>query len=644
MRNPLLLLSLMLCLLLAGTTHAQRPAAYSTQNKKAIKAYEASENYLVRRQWEQVIVLLEEAVERDADFLEARIRLATAYRAVGNLPKAVEQLEAAANPKKGSPAPQSLFALGELYWQLGRYQEAQDKLQAFLATGPRQKPILAATHQMLKGTEFALEQLQHPQAFDPEPMPDQVNKFPLQFFPALTVDGKTLIFTGRQGNDPRDLEDLYIVRKNEQGIWSEPAPLSDVINTEYNEGTGSISADGRTLIFTSCQGRRSYGRCDLYITYKSGDSWSEPQNLGAAVNSKFWESQASLSADGRTLYFVSDRPGGKGGRDIWVSRRNSAGQWTAAENVGTPVNTVGEEMSPFIHANGQTLYFSSNGHVGMGGYDLFMTENEEDSSWQQPRNLGYPINTHEDQFSLFVTADGTKGYYTHEVARNGEPISGKIYQFTLPESAQVRNRSSYVSGRVFDADTKKPIGAEVQLFNLNSQQLEQQVEADSASGLYYMVLTEGAPYALYVNHPGYLFKSLSFEIAEAETLKPVNLDVYLDPIRAGMITRLSNIFFDTDKHEVKPKSETELLRVVQFLEQNPEVRIEIGGHTDDVGNVAYNQRLSEKRAQAVLEWLMNAGAPAKSLSAKGYGQSKPQVPNDSEENRQQNRRIEFRVL
>ena len=644
MRYILFLLTTLLCLSVTEVSWAQRSATYSTKNKKAISAYEASENYLVRRQWEQVISLLEEAVARDADFYEARVRLATAYRSMGNLQKAVEHLEAAANPKKRDPAPESLFALGELYWQLGRYQEAKDKLEAFLALNPRQKPLLSAANQMLQGTNFALEQIKNPEDFNPEPLPDQVNAFPLQFFPALTVDGRTLIFTGRKGSDPRDLEDLYIVRKDEQGIWSAPESLSDVINTEYNEGTATVSADGRTLIFTSCQGRRSYGRCDLFISYKTGNTWSEPQNLGAGVNSKHWETQASLSADGRTLFFVSDRPGGVGGTDIWVSRLGSDGKWAEAENVGAPINTIANEMSPFIHANGQTLYFSSNGHIGMGGFDLFVAERQEDGSWQDPRNLGYPINTHEDQFSLFVTADGARGYYTHEKTRNGQPVAGKLYQFTLPEAARVRNRSSYVSGRVYDAQTKQPVGATVQLYNLDNQEMEQQIAADVKSGQYYMVLTEGAPYALYVNHPGYLFKSLSFEYGKGGDLKPVALDVYLDPIKSGTVTRLSNIFFDTDKHEVKQKSETELQRVVQFLQQNPTVRIEIAGHTDDVGNAAYNQQLSERRAQAVYQWLVKGGIPAERLSARGYGQSQPQVPNTTEENRQQNRRIEFKVL
>jgi OmpA-OmpF porin, OOP family len=643
MRNYLFLLLSLVCLLGTAPARAQNPASYSTKNKKAIKAYQASENYMVRRQWREVISLLEEAVSRDVDFVEARLRLATAYRTVGLQQQAIAQLEAAANPRKGTAAPEALFALGELYWQTGQYQPAKEKLEAFMATNPRQKPLIAASRQMLAGTTFALNQLQNPLPFDPQPMAEQVNKFPLQYFPVLTVDGRTLIFTGREGSSPQDMEDLYVVNRGEDGSWSSPESLSDVINTEYNEGTATISADGRTLIFTSCQGRRSYGRCDLYISQKTGSKWSEPRNIGAAINTKHWESQPSLSADGRTLYFVSDRPGGLGARDIWVSYRNDQGEWSEATNLGAPINTPGDEISPQIHANGQTLYFSSNGHVGMGGFDLFLSEREGDR-WQEPRNLGYPINTHEDQVSLFVTADGSQGFYSQEVMRGGQLASSKLYHFGLPETAQVRNRSSYVTGRVFDAESKKPLGAAVQLYNLSSQQKEQEVAADAETGLYYMVLTEGASYALYVSQPNYLFKSLSFDVGKGGALKPVTLDVYLDPIKAGMITRLNNIFFETDKYAIQPRSETELRRVADFLKHNPAVQIEIAGHTDDVGNAAYNQQLSEKRAQAVYQWILEQGISPKRLRAKGYGQAQPQLPNTSDENRQQNRRIEFRVL
>jgi OOP family OmpA-OmpF porin len=643
MRYFFLLLSVLLCLFVVEPALGQRPAGYSTTNKKAIKAYEASENFLVRRQWEQVINLLEDAVARDGDFLEARVRLATAYRALGNQQRAVVHLEAAANPKKGNAAPEALFALGELYWQLGRYQEAQDKLQAFLATNPRQKPLLAAANDMVKGTEFAIEQMKNPLPFDPKPLPKQINKYVLQYFPVLTVDGRTLIYTRREGLSPAYDEDIMAASLNDAGEWGEPYSLSDAINTQTNEGTSTISADGRTIIFTSCQGRRSYGSCDLFISTRTGNTWSDPVNLGASINSREWESQPALSADGRTLYFVSTRPGGKGGMDIWVSQRTDDGKWTESQNLGAPINTRGDEISPFIHANGRTLYFSSNGHVGMGGYDLYMAE-QQDNNWQEPRNLGYPINTNKDQVSLFVSADGTQGYYAHEEKQGERLVSSQLYTFQLPPEAQVKNRSSYVTGRVYDAQTKKPLGAGVQLFNLDNQRMEQQVGADLQTGMYYMVLTEGAPYALYVSHPGYLFKSLSFDFGQGNNPKPVQLDVYLDPIKSGMITRLSNIFFDTDKHEIKPMSETELQRVVNFLDQNPDVRIEIAGHTDDVGNASYNQQLSEKRALAVHQWLIKAGVSADRLKAKGYGQSQPQLPNTSEENRRQNRRIEFRIL
>lgn len=644
MRKSLFLLTLLCCLFGAEIAFAQRSAAYSTTNKKAIKAYQASENYMVRRQWEQVIQLLEEAVDRDEDFMEARVRLATAYRALGLLDRAVAHLEKAAAPDKGTPAPEALFALGELYWQLGRYLDAKSVLTAFQATNPRQKPLIAATAHMLQSADFAIEQLKNPLPFDPQPLPQQINQYALQYFPVLTVDGRTLIFTRRIGADPAYDENILVATKNENGEWQEAESISEMINTLENEGTTSISADGRTLIFTSCQGRRSYGSCDLYITTKTGNKWSEPQNLGAMVNSRDWESQPALSADGRLLYFVSDRPGGSGRMDIWVSERGEDGKWQEAKNLGTTINTSANEMSPFIHANGSTLYFSSNGHIGMGGYDLYLAEQDTAAGWQQVQNLGYPINTSKDQVSLFVAADGKQGFYAHEEKQGDRIVSSKLYSFELPEAVQVKNRSSYVTGRVYDAQTKKPIGATVQLYDLNTKEMEQQVGADAQTGLYYMVLTEGAPYGLYVSEPGYLFKSLSFEVGQEANLQPVQLDVYLDPIKAGMITRLSNIFFDTDKHAIKPKSETELQRVVHFLQQNPTVRIEIAGHTDDVGNAAYNQQLSEKRARAVYQWLTENGVSSERLKAKGYGQSKPQVPNTTEENRQQNRRIEFSIL
>lgn len=640
-KRAFLLLLLLLQLSTVVLAQSRRAPSYSVKNKKAIRFYQESENYFVRRQYGQAIQLLQEAIDKAPDFMEAHLRLGTIYRAVGAFDKALHHLEEADKAGK-NPDPQAVFSLGELYWQLGRYEQAREKMQAFLESNPRQKPLMDIASNIVEDAGFALAQLENPLPFTPEPLPETVNANDLQYFPVLTVDQKNLIFTRRISKAPQHDEDLVVATRDAMGNWLPAESISENINTENNEGTSTISADGRTLIFTSCKGRQGFGSCDLYISYKTGDEWSTPENLGATVNSRSWESQPALSADGRTLYFVSNRQGGRGGNDIFVSRRNARNEWSSPENLGEPVNTPFDEISPFIHANGQSLYFASNGHTGMGGYDLFVSEQPDmDGSWQEPRNLGFPINTHEDQVSLFVTADGREGYYSYEERRSQGGGRSLLYKFDIPEAARVRNRSNYVTGKVYDAVSREPIGATVTLFDIVDNRIVNDVRADSVNGEYFIVLTEGSDYALYVNKRGYLFKSLTFNYGQNNTLEPIEIDVYLEPIHAGVVTTLNNIFFETDEYALQAKSETELDRVVQFLEENPEVEIEIAGHTDDVGNAAYNQQLSQRRAQAVYEYLQEAGIAADRMRAKGYGQTEPTVPNETEENRRQNRRIEF---
>lgn len=621
---------------------SRRSPEYSVKNKRAIRFYEESENYYVRREFGQAIQLLQQAVDKAPGFREAHVRLGSIYRAIGEYEKALVHLEAARDTAE-DPGPESLFALGELSWQMGNYEQAEEYMHDFLSRNPRQASLRTAAGSILENARFAQEQMRNPLPFDPEPLPDKVNTYELQYFPVLTVDQQNLIFTQRISNAPQHDENLMISRRDEQGNWQVPESISPNINSENNEGTSTISADGRTLIFTSCKGRQGYGSCDLFISQKTGDTWSEPENLGSAVNSGSWESQPSLSADGSRLYFVSNRPGGVGGNDIYVSRLTQEAGWSSPENLGEPVNTSQDEISPFIHANGQTLYFASNGHRNMGGYDLFVTE-VHDEEWQEPRNLGYPINTHEDQVSLYVTPDGLLGYYADEEKQSNRIKSSKLIRFEIPEPVRVQNRSNFISGRVFDAQSLEPIEAGITMLDVNQGEMIEFVRSDPENGTYTIVLTEGSEYALYVNKKRYIFQSLSFNYSEEEMPDPIKLDIYLEPIRSGVATVLNNIFFETDQFRIQPKSETELIRVIEFLKENPDVKIEIAGHTDDTGNAAYNQELSEKRARAVHDYLVAAGVPAERLQAKGYGQTKPLSPNDSEENRQRNRRIEFLIL
>ena len=465
----------------------------------------------------------------------------------------------------------------------------------------------------------------------------------MQYFPVVTADQQELIFTRRLGGGPNEDEDLVISRKNQRGAWTEPQSISGNINSDLNEGTCAISADGRKLIFTSCVGRDTYGSCDLFESNRIGDQWSRPTNLGLGVNSVEWESQPSLSADGRTLYFVSDRRGGMGRRDIWTSTLNQKGEWTKARNVGKAINTVNDEISPFIHVNNRILYFASNGLTGFGGYDLFFTERDT-SSWSEPVNMGSPINNHEDQFSLFITADGQKGYYSHEEDRDGGYSVSFLYEILIPDAQQIRFKSNYVKGIVRDKETHEPLFATIELINLQEKEVESLIESDSVTGEYLIVLTQGSEYALYVNRRDYLFQSLNFNYVEMKNLEPIVLNVDLEKVHEGTRAVLENLFFDVDKYDLKEKSVTELQKMIKFLQDNPALKIEISGHTDNSGSADYNKQLSEKRARSVYDYLVKNGISPTRLVPKGYGSAMPTAENSTEEGRERNRRIEFKIL
>jgi outer membrane protein OmpA-like peptidoglycan-associated protein len=614
----------------------------STKSKKAIELYNQADNFRVRGQYQQAIDLLNEAINRDKKFVEAYYRLGLVYMAARRYPLAVQNFEQGliltSDVRK-----QKVFwyDLGEAYLNTGQYDKAVATLHNFLRAENQNRPKIDRATQLLRNAEFARQNQALKAQYNQRPLSDTVNCFPLQYFPVLTADQQELIFTRRLGNGAEHDEDLVVARRESNGRWGRPQSVSKNVNSVLNEGTCTISADGRKLIFTSCVGRQSFGSCDLYETVKVGNEWTEPKNLGPNVNSAEWESQPSLSADGRTLYFVSDRRGGLGRRDIWVSNLDDQGQWSKARNLGHPVNTPGDEISPFIHVNNQVLYFASTGHTGFGGYDIFYAERSGEL-WSTPVNLGRPLNDHEDQFSLFITADGQKGYYSHEESNSSGPVS-RIYEIDIPASQQVKKKSNYVSGVIADRKTGEKLKAKIELFNLEQNSRIAMVESDSITGQYLMVLTQGADYALYVSKPGYLFCSLNFNYSEQINLEPIEQNILLDKAVAGSVSVLKNLFFDTDKYDLKEKSLTELEKIVRFLTENPAITIEISGHTDNTGNAAYNRQLSERRAQAVYNYLVNRGIDARRLIANGYGMSRPVADNTTEEGKQLNRRIEFLI-
>jgi outer membrane protein OmpA-like peptidoglycan-associated protein len=628
-----LIASLFLLFSLAG--QAQPPL--STKSKKAIEYYLQSDNFRVRGQLAQAIALLNQAIAKDNKFEEAYYRLGLTYRSSGELALSVKSFEKGASLTRDLLKEKSYsFILGETYLKQGQYSSAIPHLDRFLALEKFDKAKLEQIKVWRSQCDFALLHQNEQWRYYTRPLSDTVNIYPMQYFPTLTADEGQLIFTVRFGKEHDDNEDIVVSLKTPNGRWGKPVSISTNVNSGFREGASTISADGRKLIFTICGPRG----CDLYESNRIGDVWSRPVSLGAGVNSAGWEAQPALSADGNELYFVSDRKGGIGGYDLWYSRKGEDGTWGRATNVGKPVNTPFDEIAPFIHVSNQNLYYASNGLPGFGSYDIYVAEKSE-GGWGIPLNMGAPLNDFQDQYSLAVTSDGQWAYYSKEEGRN----KSKIYTTPVPKEFQVTRRGNVTAGRITDAITQKPVKASIELKDLSKNQVVTTVTSDSTTGRYLVVVPGKSEYALFVNAPNYLFSSRHFDLRKIDQpQKPLELDFKLQPIVKNAAIVLNNIFFEVDKYELEEKSKTELIEVVQLLRNNPSLRVEIGGHTDDTGNEAYNQQLSLNRAGSVLNFLQSQGISSERVTKKGYGSQKPLKPNSSEENRQFNRRIEFKVL
>jgi len=615
----------------------------STTNKKAIQNYQLADQLIQARKFDDAKQALYSAIDKDPNFVEAYMRLGAIHKLFGDKEKARNAFKKAAELKPDyKPMALAYYTLADYSFSDGQYDEAKKYYEMVLRVHPDDKQLVELSDHGSKNCDFAIEAKKHPLDFKPIKMSSTINNFHVQAYPILTADQQTMIYYVIRTPERNAKGDIMISKKV-NGEWTHPVSISDKINTPMDEGAPTMSADGRALVFAACNRPDAVGGCDLYISYREGEEWSEPVNMGREINSGAWDSEPSLSADGRTLYFSSERPGGQGRMDLWYSKLVKNGSWSKAQNMGAGINTKGDEVAPFIHANGNTLYYSSNELPGMGGYDIFYSK-KIGNEWSLPKNVGYPINTSDHEGTLFITVDGAKGYYY--IYDKKVPINppSTIYEFDIPKELQEENKSTYAKGTVYDAVTKKKISASVEVIDLKTNQVKQQVNADAVTGEYMIVLTEGSEYALNVSKEGYLFLSSFLDYKNPSAFNPFTLDVYLNPIKQGSSVVLNNIFFEENSYELEDKSTAELDKIVAFMNVNPTVSIELGGHTDDVGSDASNLELSQKRAKAVYDYLVSAGIPASKLKYKGYGETKPVAPNNSEENRAKNRRIEFKVL
>lgn len=625
---------------------SQAPPKYSSTNSKAIKYYENATKYFDARDNDNTIKEAQKALEKDPNFMEAYYLIADAYVDSRNLSKALETYEKsfAVNPNY---FPNALYTAGAIAINTGQYEKCKQFLEKFLTYPNTAETFKVKAEKHIIDCNFSIEALKNPVPFNPVNMSDNLNTPDHEYFPSITADGNTFLFTRnlKDANSSVGYQEDFFISKKLNNNWEPAFPIGAPINTADNEGAPTISADGQILIFAACNRPDGFGSCDLYFSRKVGEKWTKPLNMGPPINSKNWETQPCFSSDGKTLYFIRGTVTREGikNQDIYVCELKADGAWSTPMALSTTINSPDREESVFIHPDNQTLYFASNGHPGMGGMDLYVSRKMDDGNWSKPMNLGYPINTFSDENSMLVAPDGKLAYFAS--GREGGKGGLDLYQFELYDKIRPGNLT-YVKGKVFDSKTKKPVGALFELIDLSTSKTVLESESNIGNGEFLVCLTANKNYALNVSKNGYLFYSENFSLKDvvADINKPFQMDVPLQPIDTGMAVELKNVFFETAKYDLKPESVVELDKLVSFMKKNKNLKIEIAGHTDNVGDKKTNQLLSQNRAKSVYEYLIKKSIEAERLSFKGYGDSKPKVENNSDINRAKNRRTEFKVI
>jgi len=534
---------------------------------------------------------------------------------------------------------------------------------------------LAEVNKRIRECESAKKLTKNPVRVFIDNIGDSINTpFP-EYGPYVTIDEDMMFFTSRRDNttgggvspiDYKYYEDIY-VSHNIDGVWSSPTNLGRRVNSRNNDATIGISVDGQKLFIY----RDAHGG-DIYLSNLEGDVWSKPSKMTKKFNTKSHESSAAFSYNMRTIYFISDKldSNAYGGKDIYVADIKRGNRWNKAVNIGSVINTPYDENSVYAHPDGKTLYFSSKGHNSMGGYDIFKST-LVDGKWTTPENVGYPINTVGDEVSFVLTANGKRAYFASSendgkgdkdiyvvtflgpekegilsnennlLANTDKPVSEKVIE---PLVEIKENQLTILKGVISDAITKIPLEATIEIFDNETQDTIATFKSNSKTGKYLVSLPSGRNYGISVKAPSYLFYSDNFIIPATSSYQVIYKDVELNMLDVGSSIVLKNIFFDFDKATLKNESHSELGRIVKLLNDFPYLTVEIAGHTDDVGSEAYNHKLSQNRSKSVIDYLIANGIEKERVAFKGYGLTQPIASNDTEEGRQQNRRTEFKII
>jgi outer membrane protein OmpA-like peptidoglycan-associated protein len=620
-----------------------------------------------------------EAMNMDPDNAEINFKAGVCYLYTDKKSKAVPYLEKAyhVHPEVDDDIE---YHLGLAYQSNHQYAKAKEHYQVFKQKNKKLANLADhKIHECVIGDSLS----HHPVNAVIENFGPGINSPFHEYSPLISADGNTLIFTSNRSTDDykiksgTNFEDIYICHKN--GLqWSDPEKISPNINIKFHDAAAWLSADGKTLLLYYEEGTG-----DIYTSKLEDAGWTQPVPLNKNINTPlFWETSASISADGKKLYFASNRPGGHGELDIWVSELDSKGDWAKPVNLGSTINTPLNEDSPFIHPDGVTLYFSSDGHPTMGSNDIFKSE-LVNGKWTKPANLGYPINSIEYD-GFFSISDDKKTAYYSAMREDGignadvytirflepkkeepvllastEPVIETKQEEVKPEP--VKKEEDYVDpiialhkdmkivtvlkGKVIDEISAVPLGATISLVDNETRQVVSRIYSNPSTGDFELVIPHGGNYGVATELPGYLFNSINFNLPQFAEYQEIDTHILMVKAQVGSKAVLKNIFFDTGKSEIKSASESELEKLRELLVNNAHMKVQINGHTDNTGNAASNKILSLARAESVVRYLIGKGIDPSRLTAKGFGAERPLVSNDDEqEGREINRRTEIEII
>ena len=648
------MLAAMLC------TNLSSAQSYKKLVKKGNKFYQ-------KEQFEEAASAYEKAYNSRPGDVKLSYKIGLSYLKSSSKDKALEYFISSYKIKPDI-SDEINYLLGQAYQFNHQFDLAIEQYEIY--GQKRGKENLVA--QKISECELGEELVNNPVDIRLENMGNIINTEYDDYAPMISADAKTLVFTSRRKGSTGDkkdkdksyFEDIY-KSTHQTDQWERPIGIGSPINTEFHDAAAALSPDGAEIfVYKDDNGG------DIYVSKYDGEVWSEIEKLPESINSPYWEPSISVTADKKTYYFSSNRPGGLGGLDLYMCTQNDDGSWGIAKNLGPNINTVFDEDAPFIHPDGKALYFSSMGHIGMGEYDIFKSE-LIDNEWQTPRNMGFPINTAKDDSYFVISQDYKLGFYSS--SKEGGVGKSDIYAIYMEEKpfdydsagtfvkhpltpekmssiavnpvVKEKKKGTVFQGKVLDAASGSPIEARVLLVNNEKNYVIGEGLSNSQTGRFRIEIPISKNVGLVVEKEEYLFHSRNFGFAQMLKNKIINTEVALEKLAPGSTTVLKNIFFDTNKSNIRTQSISELDRIKNLLLKSPEIKIRVNGHTDNVGNKSYNKNLSKKRAKAVVEYLISHGVNHNQLSYKGFGEEKPLVSNDDEKDgRELNRRTEIEIV